>query len=60
MNITTNADETHEMFINGVSRLVSPLVRKVLGWPERLKLTHALLWGYSYKRLTLAQLLGCN
>jgi hypothetical protein len=30
----------------------------VLGWPRRYKLAHAFLWGYSYKRLKLAQLLG--
>jgi hypothetical protein len=33
------------------------VARKVLGWPERCKLAHALLWEYSYKRLKLAQLL---
>ena len=32
--------------------------KKVLGWPKRRKLAHAFLWGYSYKRLKLAQLLG--
>jgi hypothetical protein len=33
-------------------------VRKVLGWPQRCKLAHAFLRGYSYKRLKLVQLLG--
>jgi hypothetical protein len=33
-------------------------VRKVLGWPKRDKLARAFLWGYSNKRLKLAQLLG--
>jgi hypothetical protein len=32
--------------------------RTVLGWPKRCKLAHAFLWGYSDKRLKLAQLLG--
>jgi hypothetical protein len=32
--------------------------RKVLGWPNRCKLARAFPWDYSYKRLTLAQLLG--
>ena len=32
--------------------------RKVSGWPKRYKLAHAFPWEYSYKRLTLAQLLG--
>jgi hypothetical protein len=30
----------------------------VSGWPKRSKLAHAFLWGYSDKRLELAQLLG--
>jgi hypothetical protein len=30
----------------------------VLGRPKRCKLAHALLWKYSYKRLTSAQLLS--
>ena len=30
----------------------------MLGWPKICKLTDAFLWEYSYKRLTLAQLLG--
>jgi hypothetical protein len=30
----------------------------VLGWPKICKLAHAFLWGYNYKRLKLAQLLG--
>ena len=30
----------------------------MLDWPKRCKLAHACLWGYSYKRLKLAQLLG--
>ena len=33
-------------------------VRKVLGWPQRCKLAHAFLRGYSYKRLKLSQFLG--
>ena len=32
--------------------------RKLLGWPKRYKLAHALMWEYSYERLKLAQLLG--
>jgi hypothetical protein len=32
--------------------------REVSGWPKRCKLARAFLWGYSYKRLKLAQLLG--
>ena len=36
----------------------SPAARKVVGWPKRCKLDHAFLWGYSDKRLKLAQLLG--
>ena len=32
--------------------------RKVLGWPKRRKLAHAILWEYGYKRLKLARLLG--
>ena len=31
--------------------------RKMLGWPERCQLAHALLWEHSCKRLQLAQLL---
>ena len=31
---------------------------KVLGWPKRCKMAHALLWEHSDKRLKLAQLLG--
>ena len=34
------------------------IAKKVLGWPKRCKLAHALPWEYSYKRLQLAQLLG--
>ena len=42
------------------SRIASPeaFTSKVLGWPRRCKLAHALLWEHSYKRLQLAQLLG--
>jgi hypothetical protein len=29
-----------------------------LGWPKRCQLAHAFLWGASYKRLKLTQLLG--
>jgi hypothetical protein len=32
--------------------------RGALGWPKRCKLARAFLWEHSYKRLTLAQLLG--
>jgi hypothetical protein len=35
-----------------------PEARKVSGWPKRSKLAHAFLWGYSYKGMQLAQLLG--
>jgi hypothetical protein len=37
-----------------------PVLRasKVLGWPTRCKLARVLRWGYSHKRLKLAQLLG--
>jgi hypothetical protein len=31
---------------------------KVLGWPKRFELAHALRWECSYRRLRLAQLLG--
>jgi hypothetical protein len=31
---------------------------KGVSWPKICKLAHAFLWGYSYKRLKLAQLLG--
>ena len=34
------------------------VARKLLGWPKRCKLAHAILWEHSYKRLKLAQLLG--
>ena len=32
--------------------------KKILGWPKRCKLAHALLWEHSYKGMKLAQLLG--
>ena len=54
------AAEVQKLELAPASRRVAEvnLVRNVLGWPKKCKLTHVFLWEYRYKRLKLTQLLG--